>query len=91
MSLYLVTMPRLGESVTEGSIVRWFVGPGDHVDEFDPLVEISSDKVESEIPAPVTGTVVEIVAEEGADIPVGGNIAVIELDVHRDGAEASEQ
>ena len=79
MSRYFVTMPQLGESVTEGTISRWLVGPGDSIAEFDAMVEINTDKVDAEVPAPVTGVLTEILAEEGAVVPVGGNIAVIEL------------
>jgi len=79
MSRYFVTMPQLGESVTEGTISRWLVGAGDSVAELDALVEINTDKVDAEVPAPVTGVLKEILAPEGAVVPVGGNIAVMEI------------
>lgn len=79
MSRYLVTMPQLGESVTEGTISRWLVNPGDRVAEFDAMVEINTDKVEAEVPAPVTGVLTEILAPEGAVVPVGADIAVLEV------------
>ncbi|MHB8489382.1 MAG: dihydrolipoamide acetyltransferase family protein [Candidatus Dormibacteria bacterium] len=72
-------MPQLGESVTEGTISRWLVGPGDPVAELDALVEINTDKVDAEVPAPVTGVLTEILAPEGAVVPIGGNIAVLEV------------
>ena len=80
MSRYLVTMPQLGESVTEGTISRWLVTPGDRIAEFDALVEINTDKVDAEVPAPVTGVLQEILAPEGAVVPVGADIAVMEVD-----------
>src|SRR5580704_11900554 len=79
MSRYLVTMPQLGESVTEGTISRWLVNPGDRVAEFDAMVEINTDKVDAEVPAPVTGVLTEILAPEGAVVRVGADIAVMEV------------
>lgn len=79
MSRYFVTMPQLGESVTEGTISRWLVSAGDSIAELDAMVEINTDKVDAEVPAPVTGVLTEILAEEGAVIPVGGTIAVMEV------------
>ena len=78
MSRYFVTMPQLGESVTEGTISRWLVNAGDSVSEFDAMVEINTDKVDAEVPAPVTG-VVEILTPRGLVVPIGGHIAVIEV------------
>ena len=66
-----VTMPQLGESVTEGTVGAWLKEPGDHVDKYDPLVEIESDKASSELPSPLTGTLVEILVEPGTTVPVG--------------------
>jgi 2-oxoisovalerate dehydrogenase E2 component (dihydrolipoyl transacylase) len=79
MSRYLVTMPQLGESVTEGTISRWLINPGDRIVEFDAMVEINTDKVDAEVPAPVTGVLTEILAPEGAVVPVGADIAVMEV------------
>jgi 2-oxoisovalerate dehydrogenase E2 component (dihydrolipoyl transacylase) len=79
MSHVFVTMPQLGESVTEGTISRWLVNPGDSVVEFDAMVEINTDKVDAEVPSPVTGVLIEILAPEGAVVPVGGSIAVVEV------------
>ncbi|WP_447708810.1 biotin/lipoyl-containing protein [Mycobacterium sp. C31M] len=73
-------MPRLGESVDEGEILNWIVAVGDRVAEFDPLVEVSTDKVDSEVPAPATGVLKQIIAEVGAVVPVGEPIGVIELE-----------
>jgi 2-oxoisovalerate dehydrogenase E2 component (dihydrolipoyl transacylase) len=77
---YVVTMPQLGESVSEGTINRWLVKPGDHIAEFDAMVEITTDKVDAEVPSPVTGTLTEILAEDGAVVPVGEGIAIMDID-----------
>ena len=73
-----LTMPEVGETVTEGTIERWLKKPGDHVDKYEPIVEINTDKVDVEIPSPVTGTVRELLAEEGAVVAVGEPLAIIE-------------
>jgi 2-oxoisovalerate dehydrogenase E2 component (dihydrolipoyl transacylase) len=73
-----ITMPKLGESVTEGTLGAWLKSVGDTVDKYEPMVEVVTDKVTAEIPAPVSGTIVEIVGAEGETIPVGGLICVID-------------
>src|SRR5208337_5446893 len=73
-----VTMPQMGESVVEGTITKWLVKEGDVVTEDQPLVEISTDKVDTEIPSPGAGRIAKIVAAEGQTIPVGATLAVIE-------------
>src|SRR5579864_8689581 len=73
-----VQMPQMGESVVEGTIAKWLVKPGDTVAEDQPLVEISTDKVDTEIPSPSAGTIAKLVAEEGQTLPVGAVIAIIE-------------
>ena len=70
-----VEMPQLGETVTEGTITRWFKQVGDAVDEDEPLFEVSTDKVDSEVPSPVSGTLTEILAEEGDTVEVGAVLA----------------
>lgn len=75
-----VTMPKLGESVTEGTIVGWLKSVGDRVEKYDPMVEVVTDKVNAEVPAPVSGTLVEIITGEGDVVPVGEVIAVIAED-----------
>jgi 2-oxoisovalerate dehydrogenase E2 component (dihydrolipoyl transacylase) len=83
-----VTMPQLGESVTEGTVGAWLKGPGDHVDKYDPLVEIESDKANSELPSPLTGTIVELLVEPGTTVPVGTVLCRIdEADVTATAAE----
>jgi 2-oxoisovalerate dehydrogenase E2 component (dihydrolipoyl transacylase) len=73
-----VTMPQLGESVAEGTIGKWLKQPGDHVDKYEPLLEVITDKVNAEVPSPVEGILKEILAEEGATVPNNAEIAVIE-------------
>jgi pyruvate dehydrogenase E2 component (dihydrolipoamide acetyltransferase) len=72
-----VVMPQMGESITEGTIVRWIKKPGDRVDRDEPLFEISTDKVDAEIPSPEAGILVEIRAKEGDTVPVNSVVAVI--------------
>src|ERR671932_562844 len=73
----VVQMPQLGESVSEGTIGRWLKQPGDRVERDELLVEINTDKVNAELPSPVAGVLQEILAPEGATLPVGTEIAVI--------------
>ncbi len=72
-----VTMPALGESVTEGTVTRWLKNVGDQVEVDEPLLEVSTDKVDTEIPSPVAGTLQEILAEEDETVAVGADLAVI--------------
>jgi pyruvate dehydrogenase E2 component (dihydrolipoamide acetyltransferase) len=72
-----VLMPELGESVTEGTVTRWLKKVGDSVQVDDPLVEVSTDKVDTEIPSPVAGILISITAEEDDTVPVGGELARI--------------
>src|SRR5437764_4025848 len=73
-----VVMPQLGESVHEGTISRWIVKPGDKVVEFEPMLEVDTDKVNAEVPAPVSGILREILAKEGETVQAGAEIAVVE-------------
>ena len=73
-----VVMPQLGESVHEGTISRWLVKPGDKVVEFEPMLEVDTDKVNAEVPAPVSGILREILAKEGETVQAGAEIAVVE-------------
>jgi len=72
-----VSMPQLGESVTEGTVTRWLKAVGDTVTADEPLLEVSTDKVDTEIPSPVSGVLTEIIAGEDAVVLVGGALAVI--------------
>lgn len=80
-----VVMPQLGESVHEGTISKWLVKPGDRVTEFEPMLEVDTDKVNAEVPAPVSGILREILAKEGETVQAGAEIAVVETG---DGAAA---
>jgi 2-oxoglutarate dehydrogenase E2 component (dihydrolipoamide succinyltransferase) len=81
---FSVTMPALGESVSEGTVTRWLKAEGDHVIVDEPLLEVSTDKVDTEIPSPVSGTLQKIVVQVDQTVPVGAELAVI-----ADGAAAS--
>src|SRR5690348_9427947 len=72
-----VVMPRMGETVDEGTVNVWHKAVGDQVTEGEPLLEIGTDKVDTDIPAPVTGTLAEIRVDADQTVPVGTVIAVI--------------
>ena len=72
-----VVMPQMGESIAEGTIVRWIKKVGDHVDRDEPLFEISTDKVDAEIPSPAAGVLADIRVKEGETVPVNSVVAVI--------------
>ena len=76
----IIELPQVGESVTEGVIGKWLKSVGDRVERFDPLVEVVTDKVNMEMPSPVSGTLTAILAEEGATIPMGHPIAEVEVE-----------
>jgi len=80
---FSVKMPALGESVTEGTVTRWLKAEGDHINVDEPLLEVSTDKVDTEIPSPVSGTLSKILVQIDATVPVGADLAIIE-----DGASA---
>ena len=75
-----IELPQVGESVTEGVIGKWLKQIGDRVEKFDPLVEVVTDKVNMEMPSPVSGTLSSIIAQEGETVPMGGLIAEIEVE-----------
>ena len=66
-------MPKLGESVHEGTIEQWLVSVGDHVDEYEPLCEVITDKVTAEVPSTISGTITELVVEEGQTVKIKQN------------------
>src|SRR6188472_1171891 len=72
-----VVMPQMGESIAEGTIVRWIKKVGDAIDKDEPLFEISTDKVDAEIPAPGAGVLLEIRVKEGETVPVNSVVALI--------------
>lgn len=80
MSVEKITMPQLGESVTEGTISSWLVSVGDQVNKYDPIAEVMTDKVNAEVPSSFTGTIKELVANEGDTIEVGELICYIEVE-----------
>lgn len=75
-----IKMPQLGESVTEGTISKWLVKPGDKVNKYDPIAEVMTDKVNAEVPSSYTGTIKELVAKEDETIEVGGVICLIAVE-----------
>ncbi|WP_114150397.1 dihydrolipoamide acetyltransferase family protein [Bacillus spizizenii] len=87
MAIEQMTMPQLGESVTEGTISKWLVAPGDKVNKYDPIAEVMTDKVNAEVPSSFTGTITELVGEEGQTLQVGEIICKIETE----GANPAEQ
>src|SRR4051794_30404421 len=72
-----VTLPQMGESVTEGTVLEWHKGEGDTIEADEILVEISTDKVDAEVPSPASGSVVKIYAAEGDTVEVGAILAEI--------------
>lgn len=73
-----IIMPSLGETVDEGKVVKWLKKVGDEIKEGDILCEVETDKTAAEIPSTVNGKLIEIIAQEGDTIPVGGKIATVE-------------
>ncbi|KAB1663551.1 2-oxoglutarate dehydrogenase, E2 component, dihydrolipoamide succinyltransferase [Pseudoclavibacter sp. CFCC 13611] len=72
-----IVLPALGESVTEGTVTRWLKQVGDHVDEDEPLLEVSTDKVDTEVPSPISGTLQQILVQEDETVEVGAVLAVV--------------
>ncbi len=85
-----VVMPQMGESITTGTITKWNKNVGDTIEIDEILLEISTDKVESEIPSPVEGKIAELLYPEGETIDVGKVIAIIEDDMDADISSSSE-
>jgi 2-oxoisovalerate dehydrogenase E2 component (dihydrolipoyl transacylase) len=73
-----ITMPQLGETVTEGTVATWLKNVGDNVEKYEPFVEVSTDKVNAEVPSPVTGVIREVLVKEGQTVATGTPIAVID-------------
>src|SRR5213083_2363657 len=72
-----VVMPQMGESIAEGTVVRWIKKPGEKVERDEPLLEISTDKVDAEIPSPASGTLSEVLVNEGQTVAVNSVVARI--------------
>src|SRR5689334_8236893 len=83
-----VVMPQMGESVVEGTITKWLKKPGDTVQRDEPLFEISTDKVDAEIPSPASGVLKEVKVKEGATVQVNTVVGVIDADSTGGGAAA---
>src|SRR5215469_11301656 len=75
-----VVMPQMGESIVEGTLTKWLKKPGEHVERDEPLFEISTDKVDTEIPAPAAGTLSEVLVEEGKTVGINTVVARIAED-----------
>jgi len=75
---YTLTLPEVGETVTEGTIEKWLKQPGDAIQKYEPIVEINTDKVNVELPSPVSGTVAEHLAKEGDTVPIGAPLCTID-------------
>jgi 2-oxoisovalerate dehydrogenase E2 component (dihydrolipoyl transacylase) len=80
LAIEQIKMPQLGESVTEGTISKWLVSVGDKVNKYDPLAEVMTDKVNAEVPSSFTGTIKELIANEGDTLAVGEIICTIEIE-----------
>jgi len=78
MSVFELKMPKLGESVTEGTIGKWLKQPGEKVEKYDLLVEVQTDKVNTEIPSPVAGTLKDVKVKEGDTVPIGALLATFD-------------
>ena len=85
-----VKMPQMGESITEGTVIVWLKKPGDHVELDETLLEIGTDKVDTEVPSPAKGVLAEIVVPEGETVDVGVTIAILETDVEAVSASTSD-
>ena len=83
-------MPQLGETVTEGTVLTWLVKAGDVVNEDDPILEISTDKVDTEVPSPFSGTVTALLVKEGETVAVGANLLELDGDSESSVEEAKE-
>ncbi|HMZ55259.1 MAG TPA: 2-oxo acid dehydrogenase subunit E2, partial [Nitrospira sp.] len=66
-----IVMPQLGESIAEGTVIKWLIPPGGMVEKDQPLLEVETEKVALDIPAPATGVLREVLVQEGATVPVG--------------------
>src|SRR5277367_6362567 len=73
-----VVMPQMGESIVEGTLTKWLKKPGEHVDRDEPLFEISTDKVDTEIPSPTAGVLTEVLVEEGKTVAISTVVGRIE-------------
>src|SRR5215813_1899218 len=84
-----IQMPEMGESVTEGIVLEWHVAEGDFVNEGDTVVEVSTDKVDAEVPAPTAGVITKLIAQVDEEVPVGAPLAEMEPGEDGDSAAGS--
>jgi len=80
MAIYKLLLPKMGESVSEATLTKWVKQVGEHIDEDDAVVELATDKVDSEVPSPVSGILKERLFEENQVVQVGDVIALIEIE-----------
>jgi 2-oxoisovalerate dehydrogenase E2 component (dihydrolipoyl transacylase) len=80
LAIEKITMPQLGESVTEGTISKWLVSPGDQINKYDPIAEVMTDKVNAEVPSSFTGTIKELIAKEDETLAIGEVICTVEVE-----------
>ncbi|HKX84526.1 MAG TPA: 2-oxoglutarate dehydrogenase, E2 component, dihydrolipoamide succinyltransferase [Pyrinomonadaceae bacterium] len=86
-----VVMPQMGESITEGTVSKWLKAVGDTIDKDEPLLEISTDKVDAEVPSPAAGTVLEIKVNEGETVEVGAVVALVGVGATAQSPQSKEQ
>ena len=79
MSKFELEMPKMGESITEGTIINWLVNEGDSFEEGDIILEVATDKVDNEVPAPASGTIVELLFQAQDVVEVGTTLAILEV------------
>lgn len=91
MAVAKILMPQMGESVMEGTVIKWLVKPGDTVNEEDSVIEIATDKVDTDIPSPYGGKIIELFCEEGDVVQVGKTIATIETESVQDSTDDSAE
>ncbi|MBC7398618.1 MAG: 2-oxo acid dehydrogenase subunit E2, partial [Mucilaginibacter sp.] len=90
MAKYQLLLPKMGESVAEATIIKWLKNPGDYIEADDAVMEIATDKVDSEVPSPVAGRLVEKLCKEDDVVQVGAVIAIIETDEPEKSAPAPQ-
>lgn len=91
MAVFEIIMPKLGESIIEATITKWLKQAGEQISEEDPIVEIATDKVDSEIPSPIDGVITKLNYEEGDVVPVGSVIALVNMDDDDDDTSEAEK
>ncbi len=91
MASYEIVLPRMGEGITDATITKWLKKPGDHISEEEPLAEVATDKVDSEIPSPVEGKLHELLFNEGDTVEVGSVIAIVITGAEEDAAKPASK